>query len=251
MIMCDGFKVRKRSDRKLGVITDEEVVLYRAFLNKVACLCREDISFRRTRLVRLARRQGSAYAIREAVQAHVRTPFVIIVPHDCIIARPLLLSEVASAMHAHPGRLNYVKLAGPSMANYVETVRSQYRVQLQPTDEFGDNIRLIPMLRYMDNVALVSVRFLKQKVFCPGSGVRRGTFIEDTFGKQTQMQVCTSRRTESAAHAVYSSSFLPSSSAERSISRAHRRIGSFRMHAPPSALRPTAASSLPTGFTSR
>ena len=188
VIMCDGFKVRKRSDRKLGVITDEEVVLYRAFLDKVACLCRKDATFRRTRLVRLARRQGSAFAIREAIQAHVRTPFVIIVPHDCIIARSLPLVEVASAMHAHPGRLNYVKLVGPSMANYAETVRSQYGVLLQPTTEFGKGIRLIPMLRYMDNVSMVSVRFLKEKVFIPGSGVRRGTFIEDTFGKQTQMQ---------------------------------------------------------------
>lgn len=45
------------------------------------------------------------------------------------------------------------------------------------------------MLRYMDNVSLVSVRYLNEQVFVPGSGVRRGTFIEDTFGKQTQMQV--------------------------------------------------------------
>ena len=45
------------------------------------------------------------------------------------------------------------------------------------------------MLRYMDNVALVSTRFLRETVFAPGSGVRRGTFIEDTYGKHTQMQV--------------------------------------------------------------
>ena len=43
------------------------------------------------------------------------------------------------------------------------------------------------MIRYMDNVAIVSVDFLERTVFAPGSGVHRGTFIEDTYGKQTQM----------------------------------------------------------------
>ena len=61
-------------------------MLYREFLRKLAALCREHADWRRTRVVRLARRQGSAFAIREAVAAHVTTPFVIIVPHDCVIA---------------------------------------------------------------------------------------------------------------------------------------------------------------------
>ena len=69
-------------------------------------------------------------------------------------------------------------------------------VRLPVTTAFGSELPLVPMLRYMDNVALVSVRYLQDSVFVPGSGVRRGTFIEDTFGKQTQMQararrVCT------------------------------------------------------------
>ena len=65
-------------------------------------------------------------------------------------------------------------------------------MRLHPITDFGPELRLTPMLRYMDNVAVVSVRFLQGPVFTCGSGVRRGTFIEDTFGKQTQMQVrCT------------------------------------------------------------
>ena len=52
----------------------------------------------------------------------------------------------------------------------------------------GASATLVPMLRYMDNVAMVSVTFLAARVFAPASGVRRGTFIEDTFGKQAQMQ---------------------------------------------------------------
>ena len=60
-------------------------------------------------------------------------------------------------------------------------------VSLHPATELGIDASLTPMLRYMDNVAVVSVRFLQEKVFVPGSGVRRGTFIEDTFGKQTQV----------------------------------------------------------------
>ena len=130
LIMCDGFKVRRRSHRKQGVVTDEEAVLYREFVRKVACMCREDAAFRRTRLVRLARRQGSAYAIREAVQAHVHTPFVLVVPHDCLIARPVKLGAAASAMHVSLGgseaeRIKYVKLVGRSTQNYAEAVLSQ------------------------------------------------------------------------------------------------------------------------------
>ena len=188
LIMCDGFKVRQRSQRKQGVVTDEEADSYRAFVRNLADLCREHTAFRRTRVVRLARRQGSAYAIREAVEGHVRTPFVIIVPHDCVIARPARLDAVAAVMHAHPERVSYVKLVGPSTAMYAESTLSQYGLRLQPTTEFGSGLVLTPMLRYMDNVSLVSVRFLADQVFVPCSGVRRGTFIEDTFGKQTQMQ---------------------------------------------------------------
>ena len=54
---------------------------------------------------------------------------------------------------------------------------------------FG-GVRLLPMLRYMDNVALVEVGYLREEVF-GGEGarlVRRCTFIEDTFGKTLQMR---------------------------------------------------------------
>jgi hypothetical protein len=125
LIMCDGFKVRQRSQRKLGVVTDDEADLYRSFVREVASLCREHAAFRRTRVVRLARRQGSAFAIREAVEAHVQTPFVIIVPHDCVIARPVRLDAVANVMHANPHRVRYVKLVGASTANYADAVLSQ------------------------------------------------------------------------------------------------------------------------------
>ena len=188
LIMCDGFKVRKTSQRKQGIVTDDEAELYREYVNEVARLCREHPLFRRTRLVRLARRQGSAYAIREAIDAHVQTPFVIIVPHDCVIARPVNLDAVATAMHKHPGQISYVKIVGRSTLNYAEAVQSQYGVKLQPlTNMLPDGLTLLPMLRYMDNVAIVSVRYLKEVVYHPSSAVRRATFIEDTFGKQTQM----------------------------------------------------------------
>ena len=125
LIMCDGFKVRQRSQRKQGIVTDEEAVLYREFVRRVACLCREHPAFRRTRVVRLARRQGSAYAIREAVAAHVRTPYVLIVPHDCILARTVLLKRVAEAMATDDGQMNYVKIVGPSTEKYAKAVLSQ------------------------------------------------------------------------------------------------------------------------------
>jgi hypothetical protein len=125
LIMCDGFKVRSRSQRKLGVVTDDEAVLYREYVRRVARLCHEHAAFRRTRVVRLARRQGSAYAIREAVLGHVTTPLVIIVPHDCIIARPVRVDAVAAVMNRHQSRISYVKFVGRSMANYVDAVRGQ------------------------------------------------------------------------------------------------------------------------------
>ena len=68
LIMCDGFKLRSRSQLKLGVATDTEAQAYRAFVGECAALCRSDPAFRRSRVVRLARRQGSAFAIKEAIQ---------------------------------------------------------------------------------------------------------------------------------------------------------------------------------------
>ena len=112
--------MRSRSRPKQGVITDEEAGRYTAYVRRVAELCRKDAAFRRTRVVRLARRQGSAYAIREAVTGHVHTPLVIIVPHDCVVARPLRLDALATAMAAQPHRLKYVKLLGASTATYAQ-----------------------------------------------------------------------------------------------------------------------------------
>ena len=98
------------------------------------------------------------------------------------------LDAVATAMHKHPGQISYVKIVGRSTLNYAEAVQSQYGVKLQPlTNMLPDGLTLLPMLRYMDNVAIVSVRYLKEVVYHPSSAVRRATFIEDTFGKQTQM----------------------------------------------------------------
>ena len=122
LIMCDGFKVRHRSQRKLGIVTDDEAILYGEYVRAIACMCREHSALRRTRVVRLARRQGSAFAIREAVEGHVHTPFVIIVPHDCIIARRVRLDCVAAMMQASAGRVNYVKIASPSTSNYADAV---------------------------------------------------------------------------------------------------------------------------------
>jgi len=90
-------------------------------------------------------------------------------------------------MAAAPDGVKYVKLGGQGTASYAEAVRSQHGVVLRPV-EIGGGRRLTPMLRYMDNVAMVGVRYLREEVFAAGSGVRRGTFIEDTFGKITQMQ---------------------------------------------------------------
>ena len=65
LVMCDGFKRRKRSQPKVGVINDEEAARYTEYVAAVAGLCRGgDAAFARTRVVRLARRQGSAYAIK-------------------------------------------------------------------------------------------------------------------------------------------------------------------------------------------
>ena len=188
LIMCDGFKRRARSRPKVGIVTDAEAALYTEYVAAVGELCRSDApGFARARKVRLARRQGSAYAIREALEGHVTTPFVLIVPHDCVIARPVPLRRLAAAMEASDSSVRYVKLLGQSTLTYVQAVLSQHGVRLAPTTAHGDGLPLWPMLRYMDNVALVSARFLRDEVFARGSPVRRATFIEDTFGKTLQM----------------------------------------------------------------
>ena len=187
LIMCDGFKLRKRSQPKVGTLTDAQAREYYAYVREVSALCRSHPALHKTRLVRLARHQGSAYAIREALD-HVTTPLVLVVPHDCILARNVTegLCSVAMAMASNPSELNYVKLLGVSTLKYAESARSQHGLDLRPTRRFGPP--LLPMIRYMDNMALVSCEFLRRNVFdSRASPVRRGTFIEDTYGKQLQM----------------------------------------------------------------
>ncbi|KAL1500134.1 hypothetical protein AB1Y20_012806 [Prymnesium parvum] len=179
LLLCDGFKLRRAANLKQGVCTDGEAAAYAAFVGAAVRLVRSHAAFARTRLVRMARRGGSAFAIREAVSGHVATPLVLLVPHDCVLCRDVDLPALAAAMAAAPDGVKYVKLGGQGTASYAEAVRSQHGVVLRPV-EIGGGRRLTPMLRYMDNVAMVGVRYLREEVFAAGSGVRRGTFIEDT-----------------------------------------------------------------------
>ena len=123
---------------------------------------------------------------------------------------------IAASMKAHPACINYLKLVGPSTMNYAEAVISQYGVRLQPISDFGAGMTLTPMLRYMDNVSIVSVRYLRETVFMPASAVRAAP--------SSRIHLVSTRRCMS---------------------------GYSRLHSPPSFRQTTAAFSSPTALPRR
>ena len=51
-------------------------------------------------------------------------PGHVVVPHDCVIARPVRLDALAMAMYVRPEHFSYVKLLGRSTLHYAEQVGS-------------------------------------------------------------------------------------------------------------------------------
>lgn len=126
LVLCDGFRRRARSRPKVGIVSDADADLYVEYVRRVGALCEAGRDgFERTRMVRLARRQGSAFAIREALEGHVRTPYVLIAPHDCVLARRVRLLQLAQAMRGSAGAVRYAKLLGQSTLRHAEGVLSQ------------------------------------------------------------------------------------------------------------------------------
>jgi hypothetical protein len=137
LILCDGVTVKPKSRPKVGCVTAGEAELYSEYVARLGALCRDDASFGRTRVVQLGSRLGSAHAIRHALLHHVTTPFVIIVPHDCVLARPVPLRDVVRSMAGSAGAVRYVKLLGRSTLTYANRVASQHQVRLETTRAFG------------------------------------------------------------------------------------------------------------------
>ena len=200
VIVCDGYNVRNsRRSHKGGVILPEEESRYREYVDRIRELCRTDASFRDATVLLLPSRHGFGWAVREALSA-VTTPFVIVVQHDRAFLRACNLLPLLAALRSHAQDVKYIMLPNRLTKNYQQTMAAVHKTHLVPAQH--GRVLLLPLWHWFDSTHLASVEHYQRCVF--GSGhVRRGDFIEDSFGIHVKRDVLANGSGEHAKYGTW------------------------------------------------
>lgn len=207
ILVCDGFKVAgsgRKPRHKAGLVRPEDGERYRQFIARVRSQAEdawdERSAFGRLQVLESEEHIGFGHAVKLALDA-VRTTFVLVVQHDQEFVRPFELEGVLQAMTRHSERLQYVGLCSLSTLHYDSTALTKYGLKLRVTEEFG--VPLMPLIFFYDKPHIASVRYYRDIVFGPDSVVRRGDFIEETFGKLQREDIVQNGLLAHGKHGLY------------------------------------------------
>lgn len=159
----------------------------------------------KARVVELDSRHGFGFAV-EAALAQVETEFVIVIQHDRFFMRRLDLRRVVRAIR-EDSRVQSVYLGTHNTSDYVQRMRSRFKVDVSGLAVRAAGLRLLPMLVWLDSTHVARTRWYKEFVFDPANRlVAKGGFIEDKFG---QVQVERLKEDGLRSHAQFGTYILP------------------------------------------
>lgn len=198
---------------KRGVMTQSRFDNYRIYLQNLRL---RYASRPEVRIVELATYCGFAWAVKEALESHVHTPFVFVCQHDYVLTMRVPIRQLVLAMdHSHqadraataaaavvaadapPGPINYVGFIHKRTQNYLHTMHRNmpsdmrdhplHRLFRAPTSLPSGNgeppLLLCPLLFWYDKQHLASSRYYREVVLAhPRLTAGPGRFVEDEFG---------------------------------------------------------------------
>lgn len=186
VIVCDGYRVSSAGQErrtKAGRILPVDEPPYTAYRAALQVLAGSAVgAWSRASVLELEGHHGFSWAIKAALESGlVTTSHVLIVQHDRSFMRAFDLARPLRVMLASDDLVKYLLLPTRSTTHHQKTTAWRAKVTL-PIVEVG-GARLLQLGFWWDSTHLASVdhylRFvLTQKV------VKRGTFPEDTLGKQ-------------------------------------------------------------------
>jgi len=192
ILVCDGFTVATGSQQpkhKGGIIAEEHIQRYLQFIAQAhETLSSFSDNFQ---VLQLPERMGFGFAVKHALQFAL-TPFVLVVQHDQQIVREFDLPVVLRVMSQHSDRIKYVGLTSISTQTYERYAPSKFGIHVKSTREFG-GIPLLPLIFFYDKPHIVPTQHYRDVVLGPDSVVKRGDFIEETYGVRMRRYVSVGR----------------------------------------------------------
>ena len=202
LIVCDGVRISlldSVDEYKQGVVTADTCDRYDAY--KSALLTRY-AAHPTISVHPLPERVGFGFAVRAGLDL-IHTPYTLIVQHDYVFTQPPPIERLVRLMAARPvGEVNYIGFLSRPTLNYYAHSKSHYRLQHSAEHRlhsFHDDvaggsaepITLCPLFFWFDKNHLASTRYYRTVVFSRATwwGVKRGRFIEDTFGQKMSQRI--------------------------------------------------------------
>ena len=187
IVVCDGFRVSERMRTKAGRLLPECEAPYTAYIEALRQLAERErrqgssSAWAHAEILALEGHHGFAWAIKAALESGlVRTRHVLIVQHDRSFMRSFDLARAVTCMLSDE-RVRYLLLPTRSTHHHAQTIFGRTGVRL-PHITVND-AKLLQLGFWWDSTHLACAEHYLNFVFKQRC-VRRGTFPEDTLGRQ-------------------------------------------------------------------
>ena len=214
-ILCDGVRISldHLNEYKQGVVTADTADRYTAYK---ATLLTRYAAHPTITVHPLPERVGFGYAVHAGLEL-IHTPFALIVQHDYVFTHAPPIDRLTRLMASHTAgqqAINYIGFLSRPTLNYYAHSKQHYDMQRTPEHQlhsFHDDstaaaaevaeggscapprspITLCPLFFWFDKNHLASTRYYRTVVFQQRTwwGVKRGRFIEDTFGQKMSQRI--------------------------------------------------------------
>lgn len=203
IVVCDGVKVGLKERPSRGIVSNDTQARYLAYMNNLKKATGLNIKH----LLCAEERIGFGFGVKRSLE-FVKTPYVMVVHHDQKYTRNWCISNIINAMQRseiddkHPP-VHYVGCLSKTTINYHSSCLGKGLPD--PSDGLitlgsDESEKLVPLYVWYDRNHIANVEHYKNVVFAENSGVKRGTFIEDSFG---QAQLSAIKEGGLQAHRAY------------------------------------------------
>ena len=188
IVVCDGFRVSIRQRLKQGRMLQEDVGPYTAYkvaLRELAARAARGESpggaWSHAHILELSSHHGFSWAVKAALESGlVQTRQILVVQHDRAFMQTFDLLRAVRCMRADH-RVRYLLLPTRSTHHHAQTAFGRTGVRLPHIEVLGT--RLLQLAFWWDSTHLATAEHYTSFVFHQRC-VKRGTFPEDTLGKQ-------------------------------------------------------------------
>ncbi|CAE6948943.1 unnamed protein product [Symbiodinium sp. KB8] len=200
IIVCDGFKVVKKTTWKAGKVTEEKAANYAEYKAALKRLQDEGRLPSGTKLVILEGHNGQAFAVKAAL-AEVETPLVCIHQHDLEFTFDFDLERVLDVLADPAAGVKYVGLPLLVNLHYEGIAYQHHGVRVKP--EMHRGLSLMPIIFWYDSTHITSVEHYTALVFGPEEAYNPGNFVEETFGVRQRNDIMAKGMEAHAKYGTY------------------------------------------------